>query len=389
MSEKMYCLLKVFTFFVMLSSVTRGQAGDLGRMSLVGGRTSSDTYEIPMSDANAAREVTGLYRLLRAMADERKPDVGSTNQFGLVQRQKIEVSSLTRVSAPASESWSCRLSVTHDTGFRLEDRFSMSTPGALTTVVDGVRSTLVSKTNVHLIEWDFKKSVLRVRTPDLGSPTRLEGILSFRARSVERNLGSRQTVGGSVSAKSKDASVNFSSATISSTRRFLVDLAGLNYLFDTGLVEAYRVPTVGQSELRIHFRSRFVTNGSLSVKQQFSTIQSGGCKRILEGSGSFKDKLKSVEMSLSQEASCNVDLNFVTSNCDFSITPGSFDGAHNVIALVSRPVGDKKGVALVEQTFRSTYGWQFVANAGLAGISVAERRQGEIPPKALRQVKGW
>jgi hypothetical protein len=293
---------------------------------------------------------------------------------------------LTRVSKPATESWSCRLSVTHETGFRLDDRFSMGMPGAVTKVVDGVRATLLSKTNAHLIEWDSKKSVLRVRTLDFGSPTRLEGTSSLRARSVERNLGSRQTVGGSVSSKSNEASVSFSFATNASTRRFLVDLAGLNYVFDTGLVEAYRVGSEGQSELRIHFRSQFAMNGSLSVSQQFSTSQSAKCSRLLEGSGSFKDNLKSLELRLSQEARCNTDVNFLTSTCNFNVTPGSLGGARNVIALVSRPVGAKRGVALVDQMLGSTFGWQFSANAGSAGVSVAESRQGELPPKTLRRV---
>lgn len=365
-----------------------GHAQDVPmRMNLVGGWVSGDRYEIPMTDARASEEIRGLYRILKTMKDERRYFGGNTGEFGLTQREVVRVWSLTDVRRnPVVDDWASRIEISHEIGFRSYDSFSMGLDGARSTIVDGFRSTLLSLTNSHYISWDARLKKLTITTPQFGNDPILEGAMSLRAKSVERNLGSRQTVGGSIASEDKklDANVSFSSETNTSTKRFMVDLLGLSYKFDTSKIMVYRASAGPISELRICFQGKFASDGRINVDQQLATVDATVCSatKVFKGSGSFADKLLSVEANMSQEARCMTDSNFVTSSASFNCTPGSRGGAYNDIALVSR-TNATKGWSLCELKFGSTFNFQFSAHAGNAAISTAERRQGETVPRAL------
>lgn len=357
------------------------------RMNLVGGWVSGDRYEILMNDARAAEEIRGLYRILKTMKDERRSFGGNTGDFGLTQRESIRVWSLTDVKRNAIlDDWASRIEISHQTGFRSFDNFSFGLDGARSSIVDGVSSTLLSLTNSHYISWDARAKKLTITTPKFGSDPILEGSMSLRARSVERNLGSSQTVGGSFSSDDKKvaASVSFSSNVVASKKRFNVDLRGLSYKFDTSKIMVYRASAGPISELRICFQSKFAADGNVQVAQQIATVNSTVCSatRVFKGSGSLVDKLLSIEADMSQEARCLTDSNFVTSSASFNCNPGSRGGAYNDVALVSR-TNASKGRSLCELKFGSTFNFQFTAQAGNASISTAEKRQGETPPRAL------
>ena len=336
------------------------------RMNLVGGWVSDDRYEIPMTDARAAEEIRGLYRLLKTMKEERRSFGDDTNAFGLLQRESIRVWSLTDVRRNAIlDDWASRIEISHQTGFRSFDNFSFGLDGARSSIVDGVSSTLLSLTNSHYISWDARAKKLTITTPKFGSDPILEGSMSLRDKKVA-------------------ASVSFSSNVVASKKHFNVDLRGLSYKFDTSKIMVYRASAGPISELRICFQSKFAADGNVQVAQQIATVNSTVCSanKVFKGSGSLVDKLLSVEANLSQEARCMTDSNFVPSTASFNCTPGSRGGAHNDVAMVSR-INGSKGRSLCELKFGSTFNFQFTAQAGNAAISTAEKRQGETPPQTL------
>lgn len=370
------------------------QSTDFERAVIVGGDMGDGRYVVDLA-GQADEEIRGLYLLLKRLFDKPTVTSASTFAFGLVQREFVVVRRLSPLGnkSPATNNWTAVVQVTAQEGFRQYDNFGLAVGDAASiTTVDGYRSSIMGATSQHWIEWNptLKQLVITSMSSDAMTmgPVEFEGAFSLRAKSVTSFLNTKQSVSGSLESNDKtvDAKVSFSSETSVGKKRLLVDLAGLSYRFSSGLVSVSRMSSPALSELRIGFRSMFVSEGSIVANQVIGTVDTSVCtsKRVISGSGKLVDKVLVLGADLTQEARCASDANQVAANVSFNVHPGSRAGAYNVLSLVSQPTGIKnRNKAFCEVVFGSTFSYQFSASAGPATISTAENRQGETRPDVL------